>query len=43
MRTKAKEAAFQRALKYRYKKVSRRVSIYVILVKGEAHATEHIL
>ena len=39
MRTIAQEAAFQIALRYHSKEVGGNVSIYVILVKGEVHAT----
>ena len=38
MRTIAQEAAFQIALRNCSKEVGGKVSIYVILVKGEVHA-----
>ena len=41
MRTIAWEAAFQRALRYCSKDVGGEVSIDVILVKGQVHATKH--
>ena len=41
MRTVAQEAAFQIALKSHSKETGGMVSIYVILVKGEVHATKH--
>ena len=41
MRTIAQEAAFQIALKNCFKEVAEKVSIYVILVKGEVHAIKH--
>lgn len=41
MRTIARKAAFLRALKYLSKEAGANISIYVIWVKREVHATMH--